>query len=155
MESIKRSVFGAKNWPFLRKFSVGLMIGVAIGWVLWQQMQSEDGEQFRLTSLKTAEIDITEPRLSDQRQVSKGTETSRDNLKIPTSSPKVARGDDLKAIHGIGPVFARRLNEAGIKTYADLAAQEPQRLLEIVQAKAWQALDPKAWIDEAGSLASE
>ena len=30
--------------------------------------------------------------------------------------------DDLTAIAGIGPALARKLNDAGIKTYADIAA---------------------------------
>jgi predicted flap endonuclease-1-like 5' DNA nuclease len=50
-------------------------------------------------------------------------------------------------------VFARRLNEAGIVTFAGLAAQPAARLAEIVAAKSWQAIDPQAWIDQAAALA--
>jgi predicted flap endonuclease-1-like 5' DNA nuclease len=60
--------------------------------------------------------------------------------------------DDLTLINGIGPVFAKRLIEAGISTYAQLAAQSPDRLREITQARA--TANPQVWIDEARRRAS-
>lgn len=66
----------------------------------------------------------------------------------------ITGGDRLQAIKGIGNVFARRLREAAVYSYADLAAQTPQRLAEIVQAKPWQRIEPEAWIAEARRLAA-
>ncbi len=57
--------------------------------------------------------------------------------------------DDLTAIAGIGPVFARRLMEAGIATYKDLAGATAAHVAEIVnitEARAGQ------WIDDAAGL---
>ena len=39
--------------------------------------------------------------------------------------------DDLTVIAGIGPVFNRRLMEAGIATFADLAEAEAQKVADI------------------------
>lgn len=61
--------------------------------------------------------------------------------------------NQLRLIRGIGPAYARRLNEAGIHTLNDLARQSPERLREIVELKKWQAVEPKEWIDEAQALA--
>lgn len=57
--------------------------------------------------------------------------------------------DPLIDINGIGPVYEQRLFEAGIYTFAQLAAQSPARLRELVGAKSWQETETEAWIAEA------
>ena len=59
--------------------------------------------------------------------------------------------DDLEIVVGIGPVYARRLNEAGVRTFADLAATSSERLLEIVRASPGLA-DPDSWREQAARL---
>jgi hypothetical protein len=61
--------------------------------------------------------------------------------------------DDLTRIKGIGPTFARRLQEAGITSFAALAALSPEEAREISGATNWQA-DPADWIAEAKALAN-
>lgn len=56
--------------------------------------------------------------------------------------------DDLTGIAGIGPVFARRLMEAGIATYAGLATADPQRIAEIVNVTDSRA---SKWVESAAS----
>ena len=58
---------------------------------------------------------------------------------------------DFTTIKGIGPTFARRLKEADIHTYADLAALTPQQVKEITAVADWQA-DPQEWIKQARAL---
>lgn len=60
--------------------------------------------------------------------------------------------DDLTQINGIGPTFARRLNEAGIYSFAALAAATPEQVKEITKVANWQA-DPVDWIVAARQLA--
>ena len=60
--------------------------------------------------------------------------------------------DDLTQISGIGPTFARRLQAAGITTFAKMAALSPDYLREVSQAATWQA-DPEEWIAQANALA--
>lgn len=60
--------------------------------------------------------------------------------------------DDLTTINGIGPTFARRLNESGITTYKALAAATPERIREITHVAVWQS-NPADWIKEAKELA--
>jgi predicted flap endonuclease-1-like 5' DNA nuclease len=55
-------------------------------------------------------------------------------------------------VSGIGPTYERRLKEANIRTYSDLAQQTPGNLREIVGIKSWHAADPQQWITEAQSL---
>ncbi len=68
----------------------------------------------------------------------------------PTKAAKAATPDDLTAIKGIGPVFAKRLNEAGITTFAGLAAASADQLREMTSATA--AAKPEEWIAQAQSM---
>jgi len=67
------------------------------------------------------------------------------------STPK--NSSPLLQIKGIGPVFATRLNRAGIFSLADLAALTPERILEIVAEDRTENLaDPQDWINQARNL---
>jgi predicted flap endonuclease-1-like 5' DNA nuclease len=67
----------------------------------------------------------------------------------------MASPDRLEDISGIGDVFARRLNEAGIYTFAQLADQMPDRLREIIKPESWQKIEPEKWIAEAREFAAQ
>ncbi|MCL4267413.1 MAG: hypothetical protein KJ069_29820 [Anaerolineae bacterium] len=60
--------------------------------------------------------------------------------------------NQLQLIRGIGPAYARRLNEAGVLTLEDLAKCAPEQITEIVQPKKWQHVEPEEWIREAKAL---
>lgn len=51
---------------------------------------------------------------------------------VPPSSPPAP--DDLTEITGIGPVFAGRLRDAGIRTFADVSSADASRLATITGA---------------------
>lgn len=59
--------------------------------------------------------------------------------------------EPLEEIKGIGPVFANRLNEAGIYSFAQLAAASPDEIQQITGVNRW---DPADWIAEAKKLAN-
>jgi predicted flap endonuclease-1-like 5' DNA nuclease len=65
--------------------------------------------------------------------------------------------DDLKRIEGIGPKISSLLEAAGIKTFAQLAATEVDRISQILEEadpKLLQLADPKTWPRQA-KLAAE
>lgn len=74
----------------------------------------------------------------------------------PTRQPTTATALDrqnLTQINGIGPVYAKRLSEAGIDTLDALAALTPERLQEIfANVRGRQAIDEQSWIDQARQL---
>ena len=55
----------------------------------------------------------------------------------------------LEEINGIGPVYANRLNDAGIYTFAELSATSAAAIQEITGVTRW---DPADWIAEAKKL---
>lgn len=62
--------------------------------------------------------------------------------------------NELQLIRGIGPAYARRLNEFGINSFSDLAKCAPEQIATIIKKKNWQAADIQDWIDEAKALAA-
>ncbi|MFY0713378.1 50S ribosomal protein L21 [Seonamhaeicola sp. NFXS20] len=50
----------------------------------------------------------------------------------PVAKKATGKADDLKKIEGIGPKIASTLVEAGIATFADLAASTPEKISEII-----------------------
>ena len=57
--------------------------------------------------------------------------------------------DDLELVEGIGATYEGRLYDAGICTYAALAAATPERLAEICKAPEFATPDYAAWIAQA------
>lgn len=69
---------------------------------------------------------------------------------------KAAKGDDLKKVEGIGPKIAELFNNAGIITFADLAATPVEKLNEILEEAGprYSIHNPTTWPQQA-QLASE
>ena len=69
----------------------------------------------------------------------------------PKKAKKVAEGDDLKIIEGVGPKIADLLINAGIITFADLAATPAEKIQEILDAAGskFAMHDPTTWAQQA------
>lgn len=130
-------------------FWLGLFAGLIIGWVIewvidWRFWRSEEqtgvDEESRLRrELETARLEIN--RLQTQ---------------LTTNAPtELSSADQLQDINGVGQIFAKRLNEAGIYTFAQVSELSPERLQEIIQPQEWQTLDFAAWIAQARTLAQK
>ena len=61
-------------------------------------------------------------------------------------------GDDLESIVGIGPVFAARLQEAGISTFAQLASTSAEDLARITEQSLERVIE-EGWVGQARKLA--
>ena len=70
--------------------------------------------------------------------------------RTPAPEIKAAKPDDLMAIKGIGPTFAKRLAEAGVTTYAALAEATPEHLREITKAPPM--AEPDKWFAQARQM---
>ena len=73
---------------------------------------------------------------------------------VPSPEPPVSaapvKPDDLVIIEGIGPKISGILNQAGITTFAALAAAKPERLQEILKASGLRVpADPTTWPTQA------
>lgn len=81
---------------------------------------------------------------------------SRPNPIVLTPEPATAVvPDDLTKIKGIGKVFAQRLQDGGIATYAQLSMATAEKIHELLEVKEWQKVDIVSWQTEAAELASD
>ena len=64
-------------------------------------------------------------------------------------SATYASSDNLRKLEGIGPKVEKILNEAGVTTYADLAAMGAKKADEILDAAGLQMMDSAGWIEQA------
>lgn len=74
----------------------------------------------------------------------------RERQKAAPAPPELLAADDLAVVSGIGPVFRSRLAEAGITTFARLAAADPAAVVEATGVTPRRAAD---WIAQAATLA--
>lgn len=74
----------------------------------------------------------------------------------PAAPSAKAKKDDLKKVEGVGPKIASLLNEAGIITFAQLAATSADRIKEILSdaGSRFSFHDPTTWPQQA-SMAAE
>ena len=57
--------------------------------------------------------------------------------------------DDLTVIKGVGPVYQWKLRDAGVNTYQQLTASDPDQLRRMLDIKEWQRVDIASWIEQA------
>ncbi len=113
------------------------------------------------TELPLAEVEVLqaglEASLDDQEpaEIDMAALASRSGVAMALSDAVDTVEDDLIVVDGIGPVFAARLRQHGILTFARLAASNEAELDSIIQAPAWRQPNFAAWIDEAAQLAAQ
>lgn len=79
----------------------------------------------------------------------------RPALRVESSADSILEvKDPLEKIDGIGQIYQSKLYEAGIKTFAQLAASSPSRITEIIEPQNWQQIDVMKWRREAALFAS-
>lgn len=133
--------------------TVGAVGGGYCGWTYLRNRQSRAGsipipvtEEVMVASAESSTKVATEPLIAPPQQ--KETHTvPADTLVKPSTQ------DDLKAINGIGPVYAGRLHSAGIQTFAQLAELSPDQIRQIIGTeRSSHMIEPELWIAEARGL---
>ena len=74
-----------------------------------------------------------------------------DTTRAPAAPPQKAAEDDLTAIGGIGVGMKQRLNQGGIRSFAQLADSTPEQLREVL-GNAGRLAKVNNWIKEAQDL---
>ena len=109
--------------------------------------------------MEAQRLEIAELRHKLAAQTSPATESMFVEMERPSDEAlaRIVTGgepDKLQMINGIGNVFAKRLNDAGIFTFADMARVTPEKVIEIVKARPWQAADVEMWLEQARQFAT-
>jgi predicted flap endonuclease-1-like 5' DNA nuclease len=133
-------------------FWLGLVAGLIIGWVFEWIIDWRFWRRDFLVSLERERVLRRE--LSDARRELSRLQAQLADVTWPAKEAiaAVVVRDPLEQINGIGPLFAQRLHEAGIFTYAQLAAATPDSVYTALQLDERQSIDPQAWIAQARAL---
>jgi len=114
------------------------------------------GAVFRSSSRKgTSPSELAEEQLTAgeiEAEPEPGTEPAETTV-AGARGPQVAPSDELTAISGVGPAIERRLNDAGITTFAELARTPHERLGEILKGVPGVSSKVETWTAESKDLA--
>ncbi len=121
--------------------------GVGTYWELASLPDADMQEILRIPELQRPRIDFEETR-ADAYEWAKQTDT----VGLLWDGDHV---DDFESLPGIGKAFEKRLYEAGITTYEQLAELDNTRLAEIVQAPPMREIDYDDWKQRAQALVAE
>ena len=108
---------------------LGLLLGWLIEWVIdwfyWRgRMRPVTEENARLAK---DNADLKERLATIETKISR-----KSQLAKTRPAGDRAGKDNLQAIRGVGPVIAKRLNEAGVYTFEELSQLNPDELQEIM-----------------------
>lgn len=124
-----------------------------LGWLLWRLWA--EGQQ---AAPAVIEIEVPDARPLEV-PVQAGEQEGR-SIPVPAreeAPPLPEEADDLKVIEGVGPKISQVLQEAGVSTFAQLAATDTEELQAILSAadpRLGRLADPGTWPDQA-ALAAE
>ena len=105
------------------------------------------------TSAPVAEVKATPEPEAPKAEAPKA---EAPKAEAPKAAKTSAKADDLKKIEGIGPKIEELLHNAGIVTFADLAAADTGNLKEILNnaGSRYQMHDPSSWPMQSGMAAN-
>ncbi|MBN1873037.1 MAG: hypothetical protein JXA33_02330 [Anaerolineae bacterium] len=103
-------------------------------------------ETFSMTAADMAETPEPAPESQEEAATLPGEE-------VPDTGP--LEPDELKRIEGIGPKVSSLLNDAGILTFAQLAATPQERLRRILDEANLRFLNPATWPEQAALAAAK
>ncbi|MEA3337155.1 MAG: DUF4332 domain-containing protein [Chloroflexota bacterium] len=127
----------------MRKIAI-IAVGAVAGWVFFQYV-TQQSEKKRLLSTRDQAIRTRE-------QMATAVDDYIEIPKTDGADVSAESQDDLTVISGIGPVFQDRLRQAGIVTYAQLAASTPDQVREAIKATGRQKTEVERWVEEAAAL---
>jgi predicted flap endonuclease-1-like 5' DNA nuclease len=141
-------------------FIFGLLYGWFIKLAFDRIYRENEMEDLRNENNSLREyIGSLEMRLQPKSLESKSIQRERSATSVqpePVAAPAPAPGsekDDLRAIKGIGPAIEKKLNNAGIQTYAALAALSTQELEDILGSQVKRLQNENDLIAQAKKLA--
>jgi len=130
----------------------GVFLFAWVLWWLWERLSEKE-------EAAPIEIEAQPPEPADETHaVEAEAEEVADEIELEAKAPEPpAAPDDLKRIEGIGPKLSSVLQEAGIVTFAQLAAASPDQLEQILEAadpRLLRLTKPASWPEQAALAAT-
>lgn len=121
---------------------------------LWIEAILGKGEKFdakkSTAPAVTAKAEAPAPKKAEKAPAKKAAEKATPK-KAAAKKAAAVKGDDLKKIEGVGPKIAELLANAGMASFADVAAATPERIKEVLEAAGsrYKMHDPTTWPKQA------
>jgi predicted flap endonuclease-1-like 5' DNA nuclease len=136
---------------------IGLIVAVSgvlvLVWLLWRLWAGDQKEAPAMIEIEVPEAEPVEVPIEMEKQEGQG-----GPLPVRHEAPSLSEeADDLKRIEGIGPKISQVLQEAGMATFAQLAAADAdsiEAILTAVDPRLGRLADPSTWPAQA-ALAAE
>jgi small subunit ribosomal protein S1 len=114
-----------------------------------EEVKMEANEEPKMEVKEEPKMEVKEEPKMEVKEEAPVTEEAAPKAKAPKA--KADGTNDLKIIEGIGPKIAEILHAAGINTYAELAAANPEAIREILAAQGsrYKVHDPETWPRQA------
>ncbi|MDP1817166.1 MAG: hypothetical protein Q8K92_22110 [Leadbetterella sp.] len=155
MENLK-CLFNCFPWDiFLFALLLGLLLWWLLSKLLGDRLKSHASElQDRINFLEGELEACRKSKVSAAANLDLGTTAAvvaPVAAFVAASAPVANKKDDLKIVEGIGPKIEELCNNAGIYTFADLAATPAARIKEILDAAGsrFQMHDPTTWPEQS------
>lgn len=144
-------------------FILGLLVGWLVEWVIdwlyWRKRLQQNQASLQACQEKQKDLDnqikalITEnEELKKQLKQTKPQVTASIDADEPAITPIP---DKLQRIKGIGPVIEKKLNEAGVFTFEQLASKNTEYLREVLGAVIERLADEEEIIQQAQLFADQ
>lgn len=113
-----------------------------------QTYRRKKGHRQHLTVLKITDIltDGAKPKATAKKTAAPPTTTA--------TAPAAGGADDLKLLSGVGPVLEKKLHEAGVTSFAQIAAWTAQDIAEFDEKLSFKGrIEREGWVEQAKTLA--
>ncbi len=122
-----------------------------------QNYRRKKGHRQHLTVLKVTEI-LTggaKAKPAAKKAAPKTEKKAAEKKAAPKAEAKAAAGaDDLKLLSGVGPVLEKKLIEAGVTSFAQIAVWGPKDIEEFDEKLSFKGrIEREGWVEQAKELA--
>ena len=124
-----------------------------------QNYRRKHGHRQHYTLLKVTEIltDGAKPskKAAAKKPAKKAAPKADEAAATPAPKAEAAGADDLKKLSGVGPVLEKKLIEAGVTSFAQIAAWGPADIEEFDEKLSFKGrIEREGWVDQAKKLAA-
>ena len=123
-----------------------------------QNYRRKKGHRQHLTVLKVTDIltDGAKPKPAAKKKAAPKAEAKTETKAAAPAkeAAKAEGGDDLKKLSGVGPVLEQKLLDAGVTSYAQIAAWTEADIAEFDEKLSFKGrIEREGWVDQAKELA--
>jgi large subunit ribosomal protein L17 len=143
---------GTITWaglPWWAWFLIFLAVVLFLWWRLSVSAKEMEGEVKTITADDHGEVHKPDEGEGMEDEVEQLAPVDTAAVEAVVSEAEPAAPDDLTAIEGIGPKISSLLQDAGIRSYAQLAIADPAHLEEVVKGAGLHMADVSTWPDQA------